>query len=46
MALFYSHSGFSHLWLLLVLFVDLFVPLDTEICRKKTLGVTCNLLVP
>uniref|UniRef100_A0A8B9E2T7 Transcription factor E2-alpha n=1 Tax=Anser cygnoides TaxID=8845 RepID=A0A8B9E2T7_ANSCY len=25
---------------------DLFVPLDTEICRKKTLGVTCNLLEP
>ncbi|KAM9215584.1 transcription factor E2-alpha isoform 12-T13 [Leptosomus discolor] len=25
---------------------DLFVPLDAEICRKKTLGVTYNLLEP
>lgn len=25
---------------------DLFVPLDMEICRKKTLGVTCNPVEP
>lgn len=45
---FYSHLGFSHFrhFFLLFLFVDLFVPLDREICRKKTLGVTCNLLEP
>lgn len=29
-----------------ILFVDLFVPLDMEICRKKTLSVTCNPFEP
>lgn len=49
-AQFYSRLGFYHFRLffffIIILFLDLFVPLDMEICRKKTLGVTCNLVEP